>query len=180
MTDVKLKLAPPWVTYVNEIKALFEPDPEIGVTYDNDNVELKLYVENEKKAKILDEILLPKTKTFGNVELKIIVVPANPYKQNLDVKSMKPYDIFTTVFDKNPVFSFAFAVDQIFSNVITYVVFAHKVVQFFNDNLNDVYGNVSTLYQEIAQDVFGEANLRGVAYCTDVENKVGAPLGEWP
>jgi len=29
MTNIKLKLSPPWVTYVNEIKALFENDPDI-------------------------------------------------------------------------------------------------------------------------------------------------------
>lgn len=179
MRNIRLKLSPPWVTYVNEIEALFNPDPEIGVTYDNDNVELKLYVENGEKAQILDK-LLPDTKTFGNVNLKITVVPANPYNTKLDIEYMKPAEIFNTVFDKNPVFSFVYSVDEIFTNVITYVVFVNKVVQFFNDNLNDVYGNVSTLYQEIAHDVFEDANLGGVAYCTDVENRFGKPLGEWP
>ena len=59
-----------------------------------------------------------------------------------------------------------------------YVVFKNRVVQFFNDNLNDIYGNISTLYQEIASDVFKE--ISGVNYCTDIEERVGAPLGEWP
>lgn len=36
MTDVKLKLAPPWVTFVNEIKALFGQDPQVRVVYDNE------------------------------------------------------------------------------------------------------------------------------------------------
>lgn len=28
---IKLKLSPPWITYVNELKALFEPDPDIEI-----------------------------------------------------------------------------------------------------------------------------------------------------
>ena len=66
-------------------------------------------------------------------------------------------------------------------NPITYVVFVNEVVQYFNDDLGDVYGQCSTLYQEIAKDVFGETE--GVFFCTDVEEPVyalGKPLGEWP
>ena len=33
---------------------------------------------------------------------------------------------------------------------ITYVIFKNCVVQFFNDNLNDAHGLISTLYQNIA------------------------------
>ena len=44
MTTMRLKLAPPWVTFVNEVKALFDEDPQVRVVYDNDTVELKLYV----------------------------------------------------------------------------------------------------------------------------------------
>ena len=62
----------------------------------------------------------------------------------------------------------------------TYVVFKNCVVQFFNDNLNDPHGVLSTLYQDIAREVFGDCGMAGgVAYCTDVERKVGMPIDEW-
>jgi hypothetical protein len=62
----------------------------------------------------------------------------------------------------------------------TYVIFKNCVVQFFNDNLNDAFGNVSTLYQDIAPAVFENTPI-GVHYCTDVERgNLGKPLGEWP
>jgi len=60
------------------------------------------------------------------------------------------------------------------------VVFKNCVVQFFNDNLNDAHGVISTLYQNIAAEIFEDANLPGVHYCTDVERKLGKPLGDWP
>ena len=60
-----------------------------------------------------------------------------------------------------------------------YVIFANKVVQYFNDSLSDAHGVCSTLYQDIARDVFGDDC--GVYFCTDLEEKsTGAPLGEWP
>ena len=64
---------------------------------------------------------------------------------------------------------------------MTYVVFKNCVVQFFNDNLNDCHGLISTLYQDIAAEIFEDANLNGVYYNTDVERgALGMPLGEWP
>ena len=177
MTDIKLKLSPPWVTYFNEIVALFGNDPDIWIDYNENDLEIKLRVDDLGKAWAISQ-LLPAEKDFGNVTLKITVIPNNTNGKKPEV--MKPHHLFEIAFDRNPVFAFAKSIDGIFTNSITYVVFKNKVVQFFNDNLNDIHGNVSTLYQEIASDVFEDAGLMGVCYCTDIEEKVGVPLGEWP
>ena len=71
-----LKMAPPWIQYVNKITALFGRDPEVLIDYDNDEVELKLRVTNPRKADALIQ-LLPPTREFGGVQLKITVIPAN-------------------------------------------------------------------------------------------------------
>ena len=64
---------------------------------------------------------------------------------------------------------------------MVYVVFKNCVVQFFNDNLNDAHGLISTLYQDIAADILDGPGTIGVYYCTDVEHgALGMPLGEWP
>ena len=34
--DVRLKMSPPWITYVNELTALFKNDQAIEIRYDND------------------------------------------------------------------------------------------------------------------------------------------------
>lgn len=174
MTNIRLKLAPPWVTFVNEVKALFDEDPQVRVVYDNDTVELKLYVEDAKKAEAIER-LLPEFKNFGNVDLSIIVIPANV--GNYDFSRYTFRQLFDAAFDGNPVYSFSRDIDSVFMNVLTYVVFTNRVVQFFNDNLNDIYGNMTTLYQEIASDVF-EAG-ESVFYCTDIKKEVGNER-QWP
>lgn len=174
MTTMRLKLAPPWVTFVNEVKALFDEDPQIIVAYDNDAVEVKLYVNDAKKAEAI-QLLLPENKNYGNVDLKITIFPANI--GNYDFSKYTFGQIFDTAFDGNPVYSFSRDIDSVFTNVLTYVVFTNKVVQFFNDNLNDIYGNMTTLYQEIASDVF-EAG-ESVFYCTDIKKEVGNER-QWP
>ncbi len=179
MTDIRLKISPPWVTYVNQLIALFKEDPEIQIVYDNDEMEVKLFVDNAKKAEALT-YLLPYQEEFGNVILDITIIPSNKTatcKEELITMA----DYFVAAFENNPVFSFYYEVNGIFSNTLTYIVFKNEVVQFFNDNLNDIYGNISTLYQEIAKDIFDPDVLIGVLFCTDrKERSVGMPLGEWP
>ena len=55
MTDMRLKLAPPWITYVNMLQAIFDEDPQIafntnlgGGTY-----EVVLATNNPEKAAAL-------------------------------------------------------------------------------------------------------------------------------
>lgn len=174
MTDVRLKIAPPWITYVNQVSQLFKHDPDIEINYNNDIPEVILTINNPDKATAISK-LLPCEAWFGGVKLLVTI---NAKFSNRTFKT--PAELFNVAFERNPVFAFTHSVQNIFSNSLTYVVFKNKVVQFFNDNLNDIYGNISTLYEDLASDVFSEADVRGVCYCTDIEEKVGMPLGEWP
>lgn len=176
MKEPRLKLAPPWITYVNKVQAMFGADPEIRIVYDNDEVELKIYVEDSAKADAMQR-LLPYYKEFGNVELSIKIIPAN---NKMDLGTVTNKELFDIAFARNPVYAFSQEVVGILTNTLTYVVFKNKVVQFFNDNLDDIHGLVSTLYQDIADELFEESDLYGVFYNTDIEEKVGMPLGEWP
>ena len=176
MKEPRLKLAPPWITYVNKVQAMFGADPEIRIVYDNDEVELKIYVEDSAKADAMQR-LLPYYKTFGNAELGIKIIPAN---NKIDLGTVTNKELFDIAFARNPVYAFSQEVVGILTNTLTYVVFKNKVVQFFNDNLDDIHGLVSTLYQDIADELFEESDLYGVFYNTDIEEKAGMPLGEWP
>ncbi len=170
----RLNLAPPWITYVSELEQMFKYDPEVHVIYDGEKHEAKLYVDSAVKAAAFNE-LLPAEKEFGNVLLTVNVVPANGVTGPIDRA-----DLYKAAFKGNGAFSFMKTVKGIFSNDLTYVVFKNRVVQYFNDDLSDVYGQCSTLYQDIARDLFGETE--GVFFCTDVEEpvKLSKPLGEWP
>ena len=180
MTDVRMKISPPWVTYVNKLQALFDGDPQIAfnVNYSaDDGPSVVLACNNGDKVAALLKIL-PDEVEFGNVVLKVGV---DGPVSNLAFTSAK--SLYETAFAGNPAFAYAVSpVEEGYYFVdFTYVVFKNCVVQFFNDNLNDVHGLISTLYQEIANDVLVNTDFHGVYYCTDVEvGKLGKPLGEWP
>ena len=153
----KTKLSPPWFGFSGALKAMFEKDPEVTVKYDEDNYEIKLLVANTRKADALSK-LLPKEKVFGNVVMTITIVPAN--------EEETPEKLFREAFAGNGAVSEIWSTTEAFmSNPITYVIFTKEVVQYFNDDLGDAHGNRSTLYQELAKEIFG--NIGGVFYCTD-------------
>ena len=173
---IRTKISPPWIIHMKKLTALFEHDSQIHISYDNDEHKVRLLVDDPVKAAALAYIL-PTERVFGNVTLQIVVIPANSAEIDFDpARSLD--ETFDAAFKGNPVYAFSRKVEGMFSYNITYVVFKNRVVQFFGDNLEDIHGNISTLYQNIADDVF-DKNL-AVSYCTDVEEKVGMPLGEWP
>jgi hypothetical protein len=71
-----MKLSPPWISYFNQLKALFEKDPDVKLEYDDDKHMIEIYVKGEGKAEAIVK-LLPERKTFGNVNIDIIVIPSN-------------------------------------------------------------------------------------------------------
>ena len=153
---LKVSLSAPWVTFVHEIDALFEMDPEIQTQYDNEENVYKLFVDNSKKAEALSQ-LLPTEKSFGNITLKIEVIPSN--------LEMNGPELIEEAFKGNPILSFVKTGNTPFGTV-SYAVFQKKVAQFFNDQMDDLYGNKSMLYQDIAKDVLIPQD--GVYYSTDV------------
>ena len=173
MSDIRLKVSPPWITHLNMIKELFGSDPDIIVDYDDEEHNIIMTINNGDKNAAIQK-LLPHKIWYGNVEVNIVF--EGPLS---DLAFPTNEDLFNIAFDRNPALSY---VKAIYGPIccFTYVVFKNCVVQFFNDNLNDIHGNVSTLYEDIAADLFEEADLHGVAYCTDIETGVGVPLGEWP
>ncbi len=42
----QIKLSAPWFNYFKKIEALFGRDPEIEVVYDEEDNDIRLYVEN--------------------------------------------------------------------------------------------------------------------------------------
>ena len=157
----KLNLSSPWMTFVHEIEALFGQDPDIQVMYDDEENAVKLYVDNSRKADALTK-LLPVEKEFGNVTLKISVIPAN-------VENEDTLSLMAKAFEGNPVVTDIQTVDAIIGT-FKYVIFKKEVVQFFNDQLDDIHGNKSTLYHEIAKNIF--TDLPGIHFCTESEEAV--------
>lgn len=153
------ELSSPWIIYARKLYELFKDDPQIIMEYDPEDIKVIISVsKNEEKAQALSQ-LLPKEKEFGGVSLAIEVRLVE------ESTTLKP-KLFRKAFEGNPVFKGLETVDDIFSNPVTYVVFDNKVVQYFSDNLGDINAVNSTLYEDIAREIFEDVN--GVTFSTDV------------
>ena len=171
----KMQMSPPWVTYYRKLLALFEQDKEIRVLFDQEAMEIRLYVDNHPKAEALQE-LLPGEVDFGNVTLHITIIPSN--KEDIRYGA----NDWQVAFDGNPALAKTVGTVSPFGTFL-YVVWQNRIVQFFNDNMADYAGNTSVLYEDIAREIFKEET--GVFHCTeyvaeDGTEKFHSPLGEWP
>lgn len=153
----KVGISSPWYSYCHKVQALFKKDPEVRVEVDDSGTDLKvkLFVENPKKADALTQ-LMPVEKNVAGVTVYTEVIPANSPKKSMGA-------LFEDAFDGNPVFSEVMVIEGLYNNPITYVIFEDVVAQYYNDNLGDPHGNISTLYQELARDIF---EIDSINYCT--------------
>lgn len=164
----RLQMLSPWMVRYHEIDVMFKNDPEVHVVLDEENNEVKLFVENARKAYALSH-LLPEVVPFGTVELKITVIQPNTESfetlmiQN-SIDAERPEELLRIALVYNPALVFVDVCHGIYTSDIVYVVFANEVVQYYNDDLGDYYGQCSTLYQNIAEHIFKP--LPNVHYCT--------------
>lgn len=160
MMKKNVNLSAPWIGYYREVNELFGSDPNVDIEYDDAAKTMKVYVNGSEKADAISH-LLPTEKVFGNVVLKITVIPANVIKQ------MKKIDYIEKAFEGNPRFAgvIRIPIEVTQTNPIDYAMFQPEVVQYFNDNLHDPHGNVNSLLEIIARDVIGESE--GVYFSTE-------------
>ena len=159
-SNKKLNIYAPWILFYRQLEALFAKDPDVRVDYEDSKKNVKIYVEKQKKADALSK-LLPAQKVYGNIVLTIEVVPAN-LKKN-------PASDFQTAFEGNEAFSHITVIynipDAYISNPISYCSFKKEVVQYPADDLGSETGLKSTLYENLAREIFGDVG--GIYFCTD-------------
>lgn len=163
-------LIAPWREYHKKIVELFKNDPDITVDADDPDFvyevihEINIHVDDSEKAMAL-MMILPKEKEFGAGNItKINVIP----KLLSGVTQSWIYEI---AFRNNPALSSTMHVeDELITNPLDYIIFDKKVVQYFNDDIGNPAGIRSTLYQDIAKEVFDERP--GVFYTTKAEVEV--------
>lgn len=159
----KLNLSPPWIIFYNQLKAFFRYDPQVKIIYDEDKSDIKLYVTDEEKANALYQ-LLPMQKTFGNVVLNVTVVSPNGVVK--DAELLSKMELYRKALNDNQIVAY-FHQTELFAEDILYIVFNKEVVQFFTDDLGDLHGIRSTLYQDLAANIFQP--LEGIFFCTDID-----------
>lgn len=173
----KLKLSSPWATCFRQFKAFFQKDNGIRVIFDEDVPSIKLYVDDAKKADAL-AYLIPSRRQFGNIEMRITIIPPNGGGLNAEEYDNPGAAILSALKGNKAIVGFQPVESAGFSAL--FIVFAKEVVQYYNDNLADLNGLTSTLYQDLAEEIF--TNHRGIFFCTSTGegNSLGVPLGEWP
>lgn len=137
-----LQVSPPWVNYARRVAALFADDPEVVIDYDNDECEVKLLVDNAVKAAALDEILVHEV-NFGNVTLRVTVVPGN--------EETTTAMLLRRAFEGNRA---VLSVETRDLPASTHVLFVPEVVQYPSDDLSSYFGIDTTLYENIAREIF--------------------------
>lgn len=177
--NVRLKILPPWTIAIRKFEALFDGDPQIACNCEFGGAapSIVLACNNGDKVAALLQIL-PDEISFGNVKLRVMV-DGTPSNRIFTSK----VELFDAAFKGNPAYAYATcpAEEGYMWIGTTYVVFKNCVVQFAADNLNDCHGIISTLYQDIAEELLTGPATEGVFYNTDVERaNLGKPLGEWP
>ena len=149
-TEKQVSLSPPWITKVNELKALFGVDPDIDVVYNDEAKEVIIESVNTFKIMALQKILVPSV-TFGNVTLTIKCLVKDNAED--DVASL-----IKTAFADNPHFSQVITAPTPYGEQV-YALFKKEVIQFYNDDTSDYYGNWNGLSEDILRGVVNE-NIR--------------------
>ena len=174
-----VKIAAPWVEYYEQVNALFAPDPNVHVVYEEETKTVKVYAENNDTAAALAE-LLPEEKTFGNVTLKVVVVPPN--SDIIETANMDFEWLIKHAFLSNPLFSRCLTAEMGFGLVITYALFHADIVQYYNDSLNEFMGYKTTTCAELAKTVLDRLTDAFVFISSEVETNEHLNTAEpsWP
>ena len=150
----ELTLEAPWNTYRKMINALFEYDPEIevgDVEVPNSRVidyDIQINVKNHRKYEALQK-LLPAQKEFGSVKVTIYIFDMENDEKN-DI------EMFKDLFNDNPIVSNFEKIKLPDGSERSFVCFRPEVIQFYDDDISDCYGNYNGLAEDIARAVFGD------------------------
>ena len=155
-----LNIIAPWETYNKKVKALFEGDPDIrvGGVYQVDDGYAMDIRASEEKYNILAKVM-PRSKTFGNVNLSIELFCRNANEGKRAIWEYK------TLFSGNPAVKEIREVEDATGTMHAYIRFWPEVLQFPNDDTRDFRGLWSGLAQDIAREIF-EGEDRGIHFGT--------------
>lgn len=154
---MKVNLSPPWVTFYRKIQTLLKQDPDVFTLFDQEEMIIKVYTADQQKAEALEHLLV-KSAAFGSVTVNVQIIPGN------GLPAERTGDIYEAAFSGNGAFYETKEITIPFAGKLRYVVWTWEVAQFYNDNLADVNGNMTMLYEQVARDVLIEEP--GVFHCT--------------
>ena len=152
-----VRLSPPQYTYFNFIKYSIGNDPCVDVldieeTSDVDYL-IPIHVHNYEKAQALATIL-ELHKSIGNFNITIEIYhcdqPVAPIENIENINSL--LRVFRKALKTNCYFEFVEAAETFPGLKSIFPVFNKEIIQFFNDDLSDLFAN----FNGVAADVFRE------------------------
>lgn len=163
MTNVGMQS--PWVTTYGKIRSLFQNDPDLKISNlsgDHEGVyTFAITSANVTKLTAIEKILKNEF-VFGNVTLQVKFI----YDDSEDDEKITAND-FKNAFNGNSIVRDVKTVKNPFGDEQTFVMFGKDVIQFYNDDLTDLYGNFNGLSEDIAREVFNKTDA-SINYMTDV------------
>ena len=168
-----VSLNSPWVDYYKRVYQLLSRDPEVKVSEELKEVTpgcYNFYIISSNATK-LDALrkVLKTTVGFNQVILRMTFLNADEWKAlGDDYGPVIPTDQdWKDAFTGNPLFVRMVNTGKgLFS--MTYAVFAHEIIDYYSDDLSDLYGNSHLLPAQIAREVcrFPEGGEE-IIPCTD-------------
>ncbi|MCM2535790.1 hypothetical protein NDK43_30315 [Neobacillus pocheonensis] len=153
------QLSPPEFTFFNELKYSIGKDPLVTVEniikLPNGEYLILVIVKSRQKAMALATIL-ELQKNLGNIIVNVAVIyhgqVIDPIEDTFTPREV--VNLFETALDTNRYFQFAVA--QLITPGMegVFPVFSKKIIQFFNDDLSDLYNNFNGVAADVFRDVF--------------------------
>jgi hypothetical protein len=144
MEDKKLDKSAPWYVHVHKLEQLFLSDEDVDVKFDEDKMNVGLFVRGTDKANALEKIIAHEVEC-GGVKLNVIVIPDNEREPTTE-------ELLQRAFAGNELFS-GTAVEELYGGTATYALFSPQTVQFWCDNIGSCYGIETMTAEDVARDV---------------------------
>ncbi|MBM7692761.1 hypothetical protein JOC77_002192 [Peribacillus deserti] len=153
-----LRLSPPQFTYFNEVKNSIGKDPLVNVKeikeLPNGEYLIPVIVQGSSKARALAAIL-ENRKHFGNIVVNTVVIvrgkTVKPLKKNFTPRQLE--ELFDQALNTNRYFKMAVSRSITPGTIGLFPVFSKRVIQFFNDDLSDLYNNFNGVAANVFRDV---------------------------
>ncbi|WP_301170138.1 hypothetical protein [Brevibacillus nitrificans] len=154
----QIRLSPPEFTYFNEIRFSIGNDPLVQVEplrqLSGGDFLITIRVQGMQKARALATLIIA-TKQIGNLRIQVRVVTSEGNRVQPITRALTPREIaalYQTAFRTNRLFNFAVARATI-SFTAVYPVFKARVIQFFNDDISDLFNNFNQVAAFVFRDV---------------------------
>lgn len=146
-TTKKVGLSAPWTHYGNLIINLFKKDDDVKITTDVEEKDgiYNIYISSDNVSKLAAmEKVLGEEKVFGNITVKI------NYE---DTSSACTLDDFVAAFKDT---EYLICYEHIETEIGSFdcPVVAKEIIQFFNDDITDGYGNENITVADAISEVF--------------------------